>query len=334
MNRRVVSLVNDQGHPLHCVFEEPAGERERGIVAILLPPGVKTRVGPHRINRKLAQAFLSRGIPVLRTDFAGLGDSGGEIADSRLEAMYRSVQLGGNIGDTRAALDWAERELGVRRCVVGGLCGAAITALLAAQDDERIAALYAIALPVTLEKDVGRDAAQMTPGELRSYRATYLRKLLRPEAWLRLLSMKTDYRLLWRSLAQPLTRRFSSGALPEGAPASDVSQKFTAAFFALVGSGRPALLMYGEHDHLLHQYEEKFAKPWAKSVEPFAPLVTKVVIPGGNHILGDPASVAEAVRATRDWLDNEVLAESRLQAKPMLRRLAHVAGRFRPAPAA
>ena len=334
MTRRVVSIANPQGHALHCILEEPVGEPRRGIAAVLLPPGVKTRVGPHRLNRKLAQAFLSRGIPVLRTEFFGLGDSGGEIADTSLDRMYRAVQLGSNVDDARVALDWLERELGVRRFVVGGLCGAAITALLAAQSDERIAALYAIGLPVTLEKDVGRDASRMTPGELRSYRTTYLRKLLRPEAWLRLMSMKTNYRLLWRSLMQPLTRRFSAGAPPQGAPTSDVSPKFSAPFFSFVGSGRPAMLMFGEHDYLRFQFDEKFAKPWAQSLEPFAPLMTRVTLSGGNHILGDAATVAEAVRATRDWLDSQVLAESALGAKPMLRRLAQAASRFRPAPAA
>ena len=298
MSQRVVSLRNREGHALHCILEEPPDGLSRArVAAVLLCPGVKTRVGPHRLYRKLSQPFLARGIPVLRVDFRGLGDSEGDWPDDSLAQMYRLMELGHCADDARAALDWLESHLGIRNCIVGGLCGAAITALHLARHDSRLAALYAIGLPARLSGT--SDPHSASRGELQSHRLRYLRKLMRPASWLRFLLLRSDYRLMWRSLTEKLSK---SG--PAVAP--DLNPHLAANFLALVRTGRPALLLFGGQDPKRWEFEERFLQPWADALAPYRAKITYSVIPRANHILGDPAAIVEANRLTEAWLDAQL----------------------------
>lgn len=313
MNRRIVTVRNRQGHALHCMlWEPPGGARGAAMAAVLLCPGIKMRVGPHRLYRKLAPAFLSRGVPVMCVDFNGLGDSEGELPQDNLQQIYREMDLGRHVDDARSAVDWLESECGIRHCIVGGLCGAAMTGLLLAHQDPRVAALYTMALPVSVEGNPEARSAPLTRRQLRHNGATYLRKLLQPSSWTRLLSLKSDYHLMWRMLMSALGRRLGTPAAPvpeadvpppASPPPPNFNPKFAPAFFGLLRSGRPALLIFSERDRLRWDYEEHFAQPWERALAPYQALISKVMIPNANHILGDPAWVAEAGRHTGAWLD-------------------------------
>lgn len=300
MSASIVSLRNPQGHALHCIFEEPLGGAAGAqVAAVLLSPGVKTRVGPHQLNRKLARTFLEHGIPVMRVDFRGLGDSEGDWPDDSLEQIYRQMELGQCVGDARAALDWLEARFGVRRFIVGGLCGAAMTALHLAREDARLWALFSIGLPARL---VGPPI--VTRAELQSHWSRYLSKLAHPAAWWRFLTLRSDYRLLWRAIGARLRNQRSAGHPQQ--PAADLNPHLQPAMFDLLESGRTALILFGEQDPRRWDFEEKFLEPLSASLAPYRRQITYAVIPGANHILGTPAAVAGANRLTRDWLERLV----------------------------
>ncbi len=312
MSSRIVSVLNPLGQRLHCILEEPSrGAAGAPLAAVLLCPGVKTRVGPHRLYRKLSQSFLRRGIPVMRVDFRGLGDSQGEWADERLEHIYNRIERGECAEDARSALDWLESQCGIRSFIVGGLCGAAITGLHLASQDPRVAGLYAIGLPARLHGGAGTEE-RMPRGLLRSKRMLYVRKLLQPAAWLRLVSMRSDYGLMARLVIDALRRSSLESAAPMAfpavpppamPPAADLNPDLPAAFFAMLKASIPALLMYGESDPMRWEFEESFLQPWSRALEPYAALYAAAVIPRASHALGDPADIAEANRITGAWLD-------------------------------
>src|SRR5262245_8274609 len=107
MSERIASFRNGAGQMLHCILAVPDRVVARSdVVCLLLSPGVKMRVAPHRLYRKLTNDFLDRGISVLRVDFHGLGDSEGDLPEERLDQLYRQVQLGRHVDDTRAAIDY------------------------------------------------------------------------------------------------------------------------------------------------------------------------------------------------------------------------------------
>jgi hypothetical protein len=313
MSETIVTLRNARGHALHCMFEAPpAGVPRRDVACVLLSPGVKMRVAPHRLYRKLTRDFLVRGISVMRVDFHGLGDSEGDLPEEQLDQLYRQVQLGRHVDDARTALRWLEREQGIKRFIVGGLCGGALTGLLAAEEDSSIVALYAIGIPVVIDGTGAHASEHMTKGQALAMRQTYLAKLLDPRSWLRLLSFRSDFRSIMRTMFPKTGSAPAKGAGaagPAGVPAPatalapNLNPRFAPAFFRLLGRGVPALLIFSGADRLHQEYLEKFVAPWSAALGAFDGRLRVDVVPQANHVLGDPAWVGQARALTADWLD-------------------------------
>jgi hypothetical protein len=114
-----------------CLPEPSAARARTGM--LLLNAGVVHRVGPHRINVRLARRLAARGIPSLRFDLAGQGDSARAAGGLPFEAQA--------IQDLRDAMDCLAREAGVEACSIFGFCSGGVHAYGAALRDPRIAGL-------------------------------------------------------------------------------------------------------------------------------------------------------------------------------------------------
>ncbi|MET3493612.1 hypothetical protein [Variovorax boronicumulans] len=95
--------------------------------------GANHRVGPRRINVKLAHALAARGVSSLRFDLGGVGDS--EALDTAPDLQTRAVH------SLQAAMDQCERTLGVHRFVLAGMCSGVEHAMSTAVTDTRVVAL-------------------------------------------------------------------------------------------------------------------------------------------------------------------------------------------------
>jgi len=100
---------------------------------ILLNQGPVDRGGSHRLYIKLANELTAMGVPVLRFDARGVGESDGiwqaetqETGLSILEA-YGHIQRGVWKDDALAAIEFMQRTTGVSRIILGGLCGGSQT---------------------------------------------------------------------------------------------------------------------------------------------------------------------------------------------------------------
>jgi dienelactone hydrolase len=103
------------------------------VAVLFLNAGVLHRVGPHRLHVTLARRFAARGVPAMRIDLSGVGDS--RIPPGGLTFRERAVI------DARAAMDQLTALTGARRFVLFGLCSGADNALGTALADERVAGL-------------------------------------------------------------------------------------------------------------------------------------------------------------------------------------------------
>ncbi|HTF88625.1 MAG TPA: alpha/beta fold hydrolase [Planctomycetota bacterium] len=121
---------------LHAPDPEWSGDGQAGqdLALLLLNSGPAPRAGNSDLSVHVAERLASRGIPVLRFDFAGLGDSSGETPNDK-EQYWRDVLAGRNDQTTMALVRRVKRELGLSRVVVGGLCAAALPTLRAADRD-------------------------------------------------------------------------------------------------------------------------------------------------------------------------------------------------------
>ena len=284
--------------------DEPVGHRP---CIVLLSPGVKMRVAPHRMYNKMADRFVRDGFAVFRFDFAGLGDAEGEIDQDQLSHVYNSIQLGRFVGDTRAALDWLQREHGFSGFIAAGLCGGAITGLLAAEDDRRIVGLLALGIPAVLDVGEARQNAHLTKGQLEQMGHGYLRKLLDPRSWLRFLSFKSDYRVMWKSLKRLFEKRLPAVERPvstpaAGTPADNTNPRFAQAMFSMLEGGRPMLHIFSGSDRLAWEFKEKFQDRHQERLARHQAHMEVQVIDKANHILAYPAWFEQMLDLSNHWL--------------------------------
>ena len=175
-----------------------------GAAVLLLNAGVIHRSGPARLNQKIACGLATFGIPSLRFDFSGIGDSTLRC-DTSLRQRF--------VSDTQGAMDYLQRR-GVRRFVLLGLCYGAVIAFETALCDWRVAGLVLINGQGYLFY-----AQQKAKSNLRTQvdLRYYLWRALRSETWLRVFSLKLDYWGFVRTVMHRLGSAFetSNAADPE-----------------------------------------------------------------------------------------------------------------------
>lgn len=119
------------GDGLVGVATVPVGRAPRRTALVLLNAGLVHRMGPFRLYVQLARRLAARGHVVLRFDQSGLGDS--PLSTRTSESRKRD--------EVSAAMDLLERETGVRRFVLGGICSGADDSFNIAPDEPRVAGL-------------------------------------------------------------------------------------------------------------------------------------------------------------------------------------------------
>lgn len=124
-NERPVAF-DCRGDRLVGILHDVPGAARTGVVIVV--GGPQYRVGSHRQFVLLARALASAGLPCLRFDYRGMGDSDGEFAGFE------------NIGeDIRSAIDaLLDNKPSLEEVVLWGLCDAASAILFYAHTDPRV----------------------------------------------------------------------------------------------------------------------------------------------------------------------------------------------------
>jgi len=285
-----VVFSNKEGLNLFGVLHRPGAENDRKICILLLSPGVKMRVGPHRLYNKMTEDLVELGFTVFRFDFAGLGDSEGEIDESLLADFYSTVQLGRYVDDTRAAMDWIQETLNVERFILSGLCGGAITGLLTGPRDFRVEALIGLGIPVILDSSQVDHTRYITEGQVKRLKQGYIRRLLEPKSWVRLLTFRSNYLAIFKVLRQMLlgkskVKKPVVAQTPEKAQQGDnLNPHFAPAFFQWMESSRKIFLVFSGTDRLTWEFEEKFSSVYADKLKTYTHLYQVHTVPDANHI--------------------------------------------------
>ena len=146
----------------------PEPSTETGVLIVV--GGPQYRAGSHRQFTLLARQLAEQGIPSLRFDYRGMGDSEGEMRN------FEAVD-----NDIRAALDTFFKHVpGLRRVAIWGLCDAASAALYYAHTDPRVGGLILLNPWVHTEASASRAR----------FKQYYLLRLLQRSFWTKFLSGK------------------------------------------------------------------------------------------------------------------------------------------------
>lgn len=168
-----------EGDTLYGIVSLPAQPHPRGVLVVV--GGPQYRAGSHRQFTLLARALAGAGVPAMRFDYRGMGDSEG------VQRGFGQVQ-----DDIRAAVDsFLAATPGLSEVVLCGLCDGATAAAMYAPLDARVTGLVLLNPWVRTEQGAAR-------ATIRHY---YLSRLLDRAFWRKLLAGRFNWRASAASLA-------------------------------------------------------------------------------------------------------------------------------------
>ncbi len=129
MHEEIVRF-GDAGQLTGIVSLSPATVGKARVACLFPNVGLAHRIGPHRLNVRLARAVAQAGLTAMRFDLSGIGDSSAVRSDGNyLDQAVRDMQ---------AAMTALETRFGIHHFVVFGICSGAVNAYSVAKADSRV----------------------------------------------------------------------------------------------------------------------------------------------------------------------------------------------------
>jgi exosortase A-associated hydrolase 1 len=276
-----------------AVLFECAGEELVGIVTappsacdiglLVIVGGPQYRIGGHRQFVLLARRLASSGIPVMRFDYRGMGDSSGA-----------SVTFEDAVPDIAGAIDaFIGACPSLKRVVLWGLCDAASASLLYwhATRDSRIAGM-ALADPWIFSDEA------FAQSQMRHY---FLRPFQR-EFWTKLMRGGIDLRGALKDVADVLLK-----AIKRDAATNPVERPFQERMTHAMDAYAGPLLLVLSGDLTAREFVQycDAHREWHTLIA--RPSVERGDLPDANHTFATAASRAQVETLTIDWLNRKVL---------------------------
>lgn len=288
MNAEVADARNDvadrfvvfdcEGDRCIGVISQPLAPAASRVGVVILVGGPQYRVGSHRQFALLARELARGGVPVLRFDFRGMGDSDGQPAG--FEAVDQDID---------AAIGTLQRESGVERVVLWGLCDGATAAFIHAPADRRVAGIVGV------------------------------------NPWARYAKVEASVRLRHYYLARALSRRFWSDALARRFDMRSAARGLCSAFrTALAGSGRkeasyldrmqdgwarfagPVLVVLSGRDFTAREFEAWIAADRSRGAMFEGPRCEVARFDDADHTFARRAWRDAVALATCEWIERAV----------------------------
>lgn len=268
------------------VLTEPVDVPARDLGAVLLNAGAIRHVGPNRMWVEIARRWASRGVPTLRLDLEGLGETDGDASRFTDVAELYVPEL---FDQARAALDLMETRCSQRRFVLTGLCSGAFWAFHGALRDERVSAAFMVN-PRTLFWDASLETVR------------YLRRgLFLPSSWRMIL--RGEVRLarilaVIQSTPRSLARYMAARRQTRSTGRDDLAESFD----RLRDTGKHLIFIFSErepfHEELAHQGRLAQSDRW--------PNIEVDLIPGRDHTLRPLYSQQRALDQLDQALEREL----------------------------
>jgi len=277
-----------EGAPLVGVLHRTSAPARRGVL-IVVGGGPQYRAGGHRQLVTWSRQLAQLGYPVFRFDYRGMGDSGGTFAG------FEQVD-----DDIRAATDRFFAEVpSLREVVLWGECDGASAILFYAYRDRRVSG-------AVLLNPWARTESLRARAVLRHY---YLKRLLEPSFWGKLMSGRLNPLTSLRSIAETVRQSRAavggshvsaignlSAALPRNAPLPDL---LLAGLHRFQGS---LMLVMSGRDLIAREFDELMRDSPAWRAEMAGKAVTRHDLPDGDHTFSSRAQREQVIAWALAWL--------------------------------
>jgi exosortase A-associated hydrolase 1 len=271
-----------EGNQLIGVLSTAPVPASRGVLIVV--GGPQYRVGSHRQFTLLARHLAEQGVPTLRFDYRGMGDSEGGV---------RTFERVG--ADIRCAIDlFFDRTPGLKEVVIWGLCDAASAALFYAHQDARVCGLVLVNPWVRTEQGVAR-------AHLRHY---YVRRLFQASLWQKVARGEFNVRgaaaALGKFALDAMGRGSSSGTV-EGSPASEAPLPDRMEDGLRRFQGRVLLILSG-NDLTAQEFKDAVTRSrrWRRLLA--GDRVTRYDLPEANHTFARRDWREQVARWTEAWV--------------------------------
>jgi pimeloyl-ACP methyl ester carboxylesterase len=316
----IVELEGGSGPSLLGVlWQPPPGVPRRKVLVILSHGGLSHKIGANRVQYYLGRFFASRGCTVFRFDPAGMGDSEGRVDSQARQDLFGNIESGLFKESYRRALGYLASRFPDHRWVVSGVCGGAISSLLGGVESGYPIAAYAlISCPVILD-GLGFDYSRREPpATALAYLRRLAPKLLSPSHLWRFVTLKSDYKYIWKNAGSLLlrgkdkvTRKLfpeakkpaESANGPGAKPAVGLSPHFVRAAREAMKKSN-VLFIYGNNDGFLWEFTDLYAKAHLTQAE--SEKVLRVV-EHANHMFVWREWQEQAFELIDGWLSTDVL---------------------------
>lgn len=270
---------------LYGILSVPEQARSRGVLIVV--GGPQCRVGSHRQFTLLARHLAAHGVPVMRFDYTGMGDSEGRAK------TFEDVE-----DDVSHAIKCFFKEMpALKELVIWGLCDGASAALFYAHKDVRVTGL------VLLNPWVRTDA-----GAAKTYlKHYYLRRLFAPDLWQKIRQGKFDYaaaassvsRLLGTALASRKDTASVTSTEHENSNCMSLPDRMLDGLSRF--KGRVLLIMSG-NDLTAQEFSDvlKGSQKWRKLLE--SSRIQRHDLPDANHTFAQKDWRDQVANWTSEWV--------------------------------
>lgn len=272
------------GASLYGILSRPEVPAARGV--LILVGGPQYRVGSHRQFVLLARSLAEHGVPVLRFDYRGMGDS---------EGQSRIFEDTGE--DLCAAIDhFMQAVPGLREVVIWGLCDGASAALLHAGGDARVTGLVLLNPWVRTDQGVAK-------AYLRHY---YLSRLFQRELWQKIFTGRFNFLAAVRDGTQLVAKALAGGS-PKDIPASSehgarhasLPQRMLRGLRQFHGK---VLVITSGNDLTAQEFSDlvNASREWRRAM--VSSQVTRRTLSGANHTFASREWRDQVAMWTKEWL--------------------------------
>lgn len=283
----------------------PQNSVARRVGVIVSVSALKYRIGPYRLNVKIARHLCNDGYYVLRFDPEAIGDSEGKIEHDLNINHFISIQKGRYTLDTMAAIDFFTSHIDIQNLVLIGVCGGAITALHTGRVDPRPDSLVLLNVPVAMQQYLeGYADTITTPKYARQVLSLYISRLLGFGAWIRFLSFKSDYAAIWKAIKLYVSDRLTQALTlsRKDTRSHKMNPHFLKSFRSYVNTKRKILFIQGELDPAHWEFQREFQDVYLRNNCNRSECEIKI-IREGNHIFSGTQSQIELLNTISDWLN-------------------------------
>lgn len=321
VEREIVEFPGSAGANLVGVlWLPPPNGPKRKILFISSHGGLSHKPGAHRVHYHLARFFTARGCTVFRFDPAGMGDSDGVIPAQVRQDLFGSIESGVFKDSYRRAFEYLATRFAGYRWILSGVCGGAISSLVAGVESPYPIAGYAlISCPVILDGARFDYSRREPPATALKYLRLCLPKLVSPVAIWHFVTFQSDYMWIWNNVRSLLLRgkdklsarlrlQRKAGEIDADKPSKTkpvvgLSLIFVRAVHEAMRKSK-VLFIYGDNDGFLWEFNDLYASAYLSASQRDRALR---IVTHANHMFVWQEWQQQAFELIDGWLDSDVM---------------------------